>query len=158
LVTGTVKGLDEGGLVLSVNGSEVAVSSGATSVTLDSGLAAGTAYTVAVETQPTGETCSVSNGTGTMPASTVTNVLVSCAPVQKPIVGYFDSPTGVAVHANGNVFVAQYSGVAEMPRSNGTYGMPVAIGSGFFEPLAVAMGRNGRLYVLDANYIWTLLP
>lgn len=41
-------------------------------------LADGTTYTVSVATQPAGQTCRVSNGSGTLAGGTVTNVRVSC--------------------------------------------------------------------------------
>jgi uncharacterized repeat protein (TIGR03803 family) len=78
-ITASVKELASGGLVLLVNSAQVSVNSGATGVSLASGLNTGTTYTVTVQTQPTGETCSVSNGSGTIAASNVTNIVVSCA-------------------------------------------------------------------------------
>jgi hypothetical protein len=43
------------------------------------GPTAGTAYAVTVSTQPSGLTCSIANGSGTMPAANVTNVTVTCS-------------------------------------------------------------------------------
>src|SRR5580658_2438660 len=65
-LSGTVSGLNTGTLILAVNGTQVTVAGGATTVSLASGLSSGTAYTVTVATAPTGETCSVANGTGTI--------------------------------------------------------------------------------------------
>jgi uncharacterized repeat protein (TIGR03803 family) len=78
-ITASVQGLNRSGLVLLVNTAQVAVSSGATSVSLASMLNSGAAYSVTVQTQPTGETCSVTNGSGTVSTSNVTNVVVNCA-------------------------------------------------------------------------------
>src|ERR1700722_8706922 len=64
-LSGTVSGVDNGVLVLAVNGTQVTVAEGATTVALASGLSSGTAYAVTVATAPTGQTCSVVNGTGT---------------------------------------------------------------------------------------------
>ena len=77
-ITANVQGLNSGGLVLLVNTAQVAVSSGATAVSLASMLNSGAAYNVRVQTQPTGETCSVTNGSGTVSTSNVTNVVVNC--------------------------------------------------------------------------------
>src|SRR5581483_16250 len=77
-ITASVQGLNSGGLVLLVNTAQVTVSSGASSVGLASMLNAGTAYSVTVQTQPTGETCSVTNGSGTVSTSNVTNVGINC--------------------------------------------------------------------------------
>ena len=41
-------------------------------------LAGGAAYTVTVKTNPSGQTCSVANGSGTIAAADVTNVAVTC--------------------------------------------------------------------------------
>lgn len=77
-ISASIQGLNSGGLVLLVNTAQIAVSSGATNVTLASMLNSGTAYSVTVQTQPTGDTCSVTNGSGTVSTSNVTNVGVSC--------------------------------------------------------------------------------
>src|ERR1700683_2127147 len=77
-ISASVQKLTSRGLVLLVNSAQVSVNSGATSVSLASGLNTGATYTVTVQTQPTGETCSVSNGSGTIAASNVTNIVVAC--------------------------------------------------------------------------------
>jgi hypothetical protein len=41
-------------------------------------LTTGTAYTVTVKTQPLGQTCNVTNGTGTFTVGTATAVAVAC--------------------------------------------------------------------------------
>jgi hypothetical protein len=76
---GTVAGLTTTGLVLSDGGEAYRVPVNATNFTMPTAVAYGSGYTVSVETQPTGLTCTISDGTGTMPASAVTNVGVTCA-------------------------------------------------------------------------------
>ena len=78
-LSGTVSGLNGSGLGLSVNGSTIAVASGAKEIVLAASLPAGTAYTVRVATQPSVETCTVANGTGTITTANVGNVVVTCA-------------------------------------------------------------------------------
>jgi hypothetical protein len=46
-------------------------------------LAGGAAYSVAVQTPPAGETCSVGKGSGTIGAANITNVKISCAAVDE---------------------------------------------------------------------------
>ena len=76
---GTISGLTTSGLVL-VNGADtLAVSSGASSITMPTAVAYTSPYAVTVRTQPTGLTCSVNNGTGTMGSAAVTNVVVTCS-------------------------------------------------------------------------------
>jgi hypothetical protein len=76
-LTGTVSGLDADGLVL-VNGPDrVVVPKGAPSVAFAK-VADGAPYGITVLTQPTGRTCSVANGVGTMGSGPVSNVQVTC--------------------------------------------------------------------------------
>ena len=49
-------------------------------------LANGAAYNVTVKTNPSGQSCSVANGTGTIAAADVMNVAVTCA-VQPDLLG-----------------------------------------------------------------------
>lgn len=86
---GTISGLDAPGLIL-INGSQrQEIDAGATSftmtkfkedkVTYDSGrVPDGQPYGITIFRQPTGRTCSVANGTGTMGSTAVTNVAVTC--------------------------------------------------------------------------------
>ena len=57
-------------------------------------------------------------------------------------------PTGVAVDAAGDVFVADYNNnaVKEIPAGSN---IPVTIGSGFSLPVGVAVDAAGNLYVAD---------
>ena len=69
----------KGELVL-VNGADrVTLQSGATSFNFAE-IAEDSPYTVAVLTQPAGQTCTVSNGSGTMGTADVNNVAVTCTP------------------------------------------------------------------------------
>jgi hypothetical protein len=78
-VGGTITGLSENtGLVLTDGTDTLSVSAGSTSFTLPTPVAVGSSYTVTVSTQPAGLACSVSHGSGTMPASAVSTVQVSC--------------------------------------------------------------------------------
>ena len=77
---GTISGLTASGLVLSNGTDRLSVAANATTFTFAQAVAYTSAYSVGVATQPTGMTCSVANGTGTMPAANVTNVAVTCSP------------------------------------------------------------------------------
>lgn len=78
-LSATLSGLDSSGLVLSVNGTAVSVSAGTTTQSLGSSLPSGTSYSTTVQAQPTGETCAISGGTGTIQSANVTNVAVTCS-------------------------------------------------------------------------------
>ncbi len=77
-VGGTVSGLS-GTVVLQNNGGDNLSVSSNGSFTFATHLAMGAIYNVTVLTQPFGETCSVSNGSGTMGSSNVTNVSITCS-------------------------------------------------------------------------------
>ena len=72
---GTVSGLT--GTVVLTNGSVDKSISASGSYTFDAAVNSGSSYTVTVKTQPSSQTCTVSNGTGTANA-TVSNIDVSC--------------------------------------------------------------------------------
>jgi hypothetical protein len=65
--------------VLSDGNDTYAVPANAADFTMPEALAGGSTYTVSVKTQPAGLTCTVSGATGTMRASAVTDVAVTCA-------------------------------------------------------------------------------
>jgi hypothetical protein len=77
-VGGTVTGLTSQGLVLAVNGTNLTVASGASSFVSSGSFASGTAYTVTQGTKPATQTCTVTNGTGTVGSANVSNVAVNC--------------------------------------------------------------------------------
>jgi hypothetical protein len=76
---GTVSGLTAAGLVLANGRDTVQVLAHAAVFVLPAAVRFSSRYSVIVATQPTGLTCIVSNGSGQMPASNVTNVAVTCA-------------------------------------------------------------------------------
>jgi hypothetical protein len=78
-ITGTITGLASGTAVTLANsGSTLAIAANGT-FAFPGILAAGTAYNVTVSTQPAGQTCTVSNGSGTVVTGTATAIVVSCA-------------------------------------------------------------------------------
>ena len=75
---GTVSGLISGRtLSLSSNGVTLPIANNGSFV-FPSKLSSGTAYNVTISVQPLGQTCSVSNGSGTMAAAAVSTVTVVC--------------------------------------------------------------------------------
>ena len=77
-VGGMVSGLS-GTLTLADNGGDNLSVSANGAFTFATALASGAAYNVTVATSPTGQTCQVSNGSGTVAAANITNVAVSCS-------------------------------------------------------------------------------
>jgi uncharacterized repeat protein (TIGR03803 family) len=77
---GSIRGLIAAGLVLKNGSDTLAVNAGATTFTLRQAVPYGSSYSVSVASQPPGASCTVTAGSGTMPAGNVTNVLVNCTP------------------------------------------------------------------------------
>jgi hypothetical protein len=79
-IGGSVSGLASGTSVtlLDNGGDSVTVTYPATSFTFPTALDSGANYAVTVGTQPAGETCTVTNGSGQVAASNVANVSVAC--------------------------------------------------------------------------------
>lgn len=105
-VGGSVSGLTGSGLTLQLNGSNSLSVSANGSFTFPSGLAAGTAYTVTIGTQPAGpnQFCVLSGGTGSIAAANVSTVTLACQDsAQFAYVAAATSATG------GSYIVAAYA-------------------------------------------------
>ena len=76
-VGGTVSGLS-GTVVLQDNGGDNLSLSATGPFTFATPLATGAAYSVTVKTNPTGQTCTVASGSGTIASANITNVAISC--------------------------------------------------------------------------------
>ena len=100
-IGGTTSGL-AGTVVLQNNGGDdLSVSTG--TFTFGAALVSGAAYDVSVLTQPTGQTCTVSDGSGAVANANVTNVTVSCSNNPTPthtIGGTTNGLTGTVVLQN----------------------------------------------------------
>ncbi len=81
-VGGTVSGLLGGSLTLQMNGSDSLNQCSDAPFTFSTPTAAGSSYNVTVLQQPANQTCTVSNGTGTVSGSNITNVAVTCVMVE----------------------------------------------------------------------------
>jgi hypothetical protein len=88
-VGGTISGLS-GTVVLQDNGSDDLHATTDGSFAFATRVADGAGYSVTVSTQPSGQTCTVANGAGTISGSNVTDVAVSCSaappPTSEPII------------------------------------------------------------------------
>jgi len=132
-VGATVSGLSGSGLALSNNGSETLSITANGTVTFGKSLVAGTGYSVSVATQPSSpsQTCTVTNGSGTVGSANVTNVSVACTTnsyaVQPTVTGL--SGTGLVLQNNlaDDLAVTQpgTAAFASMVQSGGTYNVSV---------------------------------
>lgn len=78
-IQGTVSGLNSGVAVTLSNGSVLLPVAVNGAFAFPGTLAVGTTYTITVATQPVGQTCTVTNGTGTVSTSGTVSVTVTCS-------------------------------------------------------------------------------
>jgi subtilisin-like proprotein convertase family protein/subtilisin family serine protease len=127
-VGGTVAGLSGSGLVLQLNGGGNLAVGGDGPFTFSTQVAGGSAYAVGVAAQPTGpsQTCTVSNGTGSVTAN-VTNVAVSCVVNSFTVGGSVSGllGTGLVLQNNGGDNLAIGADGAF------TFGSPILSGAGY---------------------------
>ena len=135
-IGGSVSGLGAGNsVVLLNNGGDALTRNANGSFTFATPIASGATYSVTVGTQPVGQTCSVSNGAGTVVASNVTNVTVNCTTNTYTIGG---SVSGLG--AGNSVVLLNNGGDALTRNANGsfTFATPLANGAAY----AVTVGTQ----------------
>jgi N-acetylneuraminic acid mutarotase len=132
-----VSGLINNGLVLQLNGSNSLPITANGSATFPTALSAGTNYTVSVGTQPQSQSCTVSNGTGTVGSTNVTNVGVICSAIIAP------APYTLSVNVTGLT-----SGSAVVLQLNGSINLPVAANGNATFPTQLASLANYSVTVL----------
>jgi hypothetical protein len=126
-IGGTVSGLSSGASVklLDNNASPITVPANGTFV-FAAQLRSGAAYSASVATQPTGESCAVTQGSGTVGTAAVTTIQVACSVIPSYTVGGtvsgLSSGASVGLLDNGSSIVT----VA----SNGAFTFPAALDSG----------------------------
>ena len=114
-IGGTVSGLTSGSLLLkNNNGDDLTINANSTSFTFATALVSSAGYAVTVATQPSGLTCAVTNGSGTIASANVTNVGVACIPPwigtkQLGVAGKETRGLSVSTDASGNVYVSGYT-------------------------------------------------
>ena len=100
-VGGTISGLTNAGLVLQNNGgNDITVSGGSTTFSFAVPVPSGGNYNVTLKTQPAGQTCSISGGTGTVVAGDVTSVVVNCGTNTYTVGGTVSGLAGTVVLQN----------------------------------------------------------
>jgi hypothetical protein len=134
-----VSGLSTSGLALANNGVNLDISAGATSFTFGQVLtneAPYSGYDVTVPIQPSGQTCTVTNGTGTATAN-VSNVVVTCSDRTFNVGGTISGlTTSGLVLANG-------SDTLSVPAGATSFTMPTAVAYGSSYTVTVATQPTG---------------
>ena len=136
-VGGTVSGLS-GTVVLQDNGGDNLSVTANGSFTFATSLASGAAYSVTVKTNPSGQTCTVTNGSGTMGSANVTNVAVSCANVATFTVG------GTVSGLSGTVVLQDNGGDNLSVTANGSFTFATALASGASYGVTVGTNPSGQ--------------
>jgi len=130
-VGGTVSGLS-GTVVLQDNGGDNRTISSNGAFTFATQVADGSPYSVTVLTQPTGQSCSVSSGSGTISGAAVTTVSVTCATNTYTIGG---TVTGLS----GNLVL----------QDNAGDDLPLAVNGSFSFATAIAYGNTYSVSILN---------
>jgi hypothetical protein len=138
-VGGTISGLTQSGLVLANGASTLTVAANATTFTMPTEVASGSSYDVTVQTQPSGETCSVANGSGTMGSANVTNVAVTCATAQTYTVG--GTISGLT---QSGLVLANGASTLTVAANATTFTMPTAVASGSSYDVVVQTQPSGE--------------
>ena len=135
-VSGTVSGLASGGqLTLDDNGGDALTVSANGAFTFATPIAWGGSYSVIVATQPSGQVCTVSNGSGTNVSSNVSGISVTCSAATFTVGGTLsglNSGAQVTLYDNGAdplTLTANGSLQFSTPVANGgSYAVTVATG------------------------------
>ena len=139
-IGGSISGLASSGLVLTDNGADsLMVPSGAITFTFAQALTAGSTYDVTVATQPSGETCTVASGTGTVTGN-VTTVSVTCAAGASYAVG------GTVSGLTASGLVLQLNGANDLSIASGasTFTFPTVLRSGAAYTVTEEMPPSGE--------------
>jgi N-acetylneuraminic acid mutarotase len=124
---GMVNGLQAGkSLVLQNNGADDLTIAQSGGFTFPNGLAPGTSYGVTVLTQPAGENCTVTHGTGTVTTANISDVSVTCSSSTYTVGGTVSGLTATLVlqdNAADNLSIALNGGF--------TFNTPLASGSSY---------------------------
>jgi hypothetical protein len=126
-VGGNVSGLT-GTVVLRNNGGDDLSVGADGSFMFATKVPSGAPYAVTVFAQPTGQTCVVTQGTGTMPNANVTNVVVTCTNNPPPPVTY--TIGGNVTGLTGTVVLWNNGGDALSVSANGPFTFPTSVVAG----------------------------
>ncbi len=139
-VGGTVSGLGTGASVTLLNNGGNAVTVTANGkYTFTTALASGTAYAVTVGTLPTGETCTLTNGSGTVVAANVTNVVVACK-----VVTYTIGGTVSGLNSGASVTLLDNGASSLKVSANGTFTFTTALAGGATYSVTVGTQPTGE--------------
>jgi hypothetical protein len=147
-VGGTVSGLFGSGLVLQNNGGDdLAIAANGT-FTFAAMVADGAGYTVTVKTQPTGQTCTVNNGSGTMAGANVATVAVVCS--------LLSAPTNISALSGAQKSTVSWTAVAGATSYNIYYANSTGITKATGTKIAGVTSPYHHLYLNTGTYYYVV--
>jgi uncharacterized delta-60 repeat protein len=174
---GTVSGLKGSGLVLRTNLFDQVQPTADGTFTFPLPLADGTAYSISVATQPSNplQTCTLTNGGGTIDGASVTNIEVNCVTQQAvsgldPTFGSQGKLFSATAAANalalqpdgkllvlGRLSIARYNTDGSLDTSFGSGGTApiVTLGNGLDEMKSIALQPDGKIVVAGSTSLPT---
>jgi N-acetylneuraminic acid mutarotase len=141
-IGGTIAGLTASGLMLNDGTSAVSPAANATSFTFPAHEPTGTRYSVTIGTQPAGQQCSISNGSGSISSANIANVQVTCTSLYS-VGGTIDGLTSPGlVLANGTETIS--------PAANSTsFSMPTPVATGKTYNVTIKTQPSGQSCLLS---------
>jgi len=140
-IGGTVSGLNSGtSVTLLDNGADSLTVTANGAFTFKTPVASGAKYNVTVGTQPTGETCTVTNGSGTVVAANVTNVAVACKATSTFTIG----GTVSGLNASTSVTLLDNGADSLTVTANGTFTFKTALATGAKYNVTVGTQPSGE--------------
>ena len=140
-VGGTVSGLS-GTVVLQDNGGDNLSVTANGSFTFATALATGSAYAVTVQANPSGQTCTVSGGSGSVASADVTNVAVTCT--NNSTTGSDYTVGGTVSGLSGTVVLQDNGGDNLSVTANGSFTFATALATGSAYAVTVQANPSGQ--------------
>ncbi len=138
-VGGSVSGLS-GSLQLEDNGGESLTVSGS-NFTFPTGQSNGSAYAVTIQTQPTGQNCTVSNGSGSVGSSNVTSVSVSCTTLPT---SFTVGGTVSGLSSGASLVLNNIGGSNQTVSADGSFSVASSVNTGATYSVSVATQPTGQ--------------
>jgi N-acetylneuraminic acid mutarotase len=144
-IGGAVTGLSgSASVVLMDNGGNGTTVSGSASFTFSTVIASGSTYAVTISTQPTGYTCAVSNGSGTVASANVANVAVACSANTYTIGGTVSGLSGTVVLQDNSTSTLSIT-------ASGSFTFATVIASGASYIVTVATQPSGQTCTVSSG-------
>lgn len=148
-VSGTLSGLASTTIVvLDDNGADALTLNANGTFTFATPLAPGSTYAVTVATQPANGTCTVTNGTGTVGVSNVTNITINCTVpiVVTTLASNQDHPSAILVDDTNLYWIDEPPSLGGAP---GIFALPLAGGS-----LNTLVPHSASAFTMDLNNLY----